>query len=144
MTFIVTNCDDIVGPWVCQRAGGTWVKGRGTTIGLCNKDGELIAGVLYEDYNKANLIMHVAAIPGGRWLTREFLHVAFSYPFEQLGVSRVTGVVPSENLAARKFDEHLGFELEATLTGAHPGGDLLIYVMRKEHCRWLSLRNNHG
>ena len=52
-------------------------------------------------------------------------------------MKRITGIVASSNEAARKFDEHLGFELEAILLGAHPDGDLLVYKMTADKCRWL-------
>ena len=44
---------DLIGPWVCEKTGGTWIKGRGTAIGKLNQNGDLVAGVLYEDWNKA-------------------------------------------------------------------------------------------
>jgi hypothetical protein len=137
---ILIGRDNIVGPWVCRLAGGTWTPGRGSTIGLLDEDDLLLAGVLYEDFNGANLLMHCAAVSGGQWLNREFLHCCFRYPFQQLGCKRVSGIVPSSNTAARRFDEHLGFKLEATLKDAHPEGDLLVYVMHKQDCRWLHLK----
>lgn len=139
---IITGVDSLVGPWVCQRAGGDWAPGRGVTIGLAHPEKGLVAGVLYEDWNGANILGHVAAVPGRMWLNREFLWFCFHYPFEQLGVKRITGIVPSSNLEARRFDESLGFELEATLKDAHPTGDLCVYVMTKEKCRWLALRKD--
>lgn len=140
MKEILVGKDNIVGPWVCARAGGTWSAGRGTTIGLLHFEKGLVAGVLYEDFNGANLLMHVAAVPGREWLCREYLWFCFYYPFVQLGCKRVTGVVPSINQEARRFDEHLGFKLEATLKDAHPEGDLLVYSMHKEDCRWLNIK----
>lgn len=100
------------------------------------KDEVLVAGVLYEDFNGANLLMHVAA-EGKYWLDRRYLWFCFWYPFEQLRCKRVTGVVPATNEQAIIFDQHLGFKLEAVLKDAHPTGDLNILVMRKEDCRWL-------
>lgn len=106
-------------------------------IGL-ERDGELIAGVIYEGHSGTNLWMHVAAKPGARWATPEFLEAAFSYPFVQLGCDRVTGYVDASNTAARKFDEHLGFKKEAILKGAaHDGGDVILYVMWKKDCRYV-------
>lgn len=106
-------------------------------IGL-ERDGELIAGVLYEGYNGKNVWMHVAAEPGGRWLTREFLRVCFAYPFIQLGCDRVSGAVENSNTAAKRFDEHLGFRPEAVLRGAaQDGGDVTLYVMWKDECRYV-------
>lgn len=106
-------------------------------IGL-EEDGELIAGVVYDDYNGSNIWMHVAAIPGKRWLNREYLWFCFHYPFEQLGVSRVSGWVEEDNLEARRFDEHLGFKPEAVLAGAGSSGqDVIIYRMWRHECRFI-------
>lgn len=106
---------------------------------------QLVAGVAYTDFNGANLCMHVVALPGRKWLRREYLWACFDYPFNQCKVRRVTGLVASTNLQARKFDEHLGFVRETTLHGAHPTGDLIVYVMWKERCKWLSLdRSRHA
>jgi RimJ/RimL family protein N-acetyltransferase len=46
--------------------------------------------------------------------------------------------VEASNLPARRFDEHLGFQQEAVLQGAaSDGGDVILYVMRRENCRYL-------
>lgn len=103
----------------------------------------MVAGVVYTDFNGANINMHVIAVPGKRWLRREYLWACFDYPFNQCKVRRVTGLVGSDNKQARVFDEHLGFEHETTLARAHPTGDLIVYVMWKERCRWLSLDYSH-
>lgn len=106
-------------------------------IGL-EKDGELLAGVLYEGFNGHNCWMHVAAQPGRHWLNREYLRTCFRYPFDEVGLSRVSGAVEANNMEARRFDEHLGFKQEAVLRGAaSDGGDLILYVMRREDCRYV-------
>jgi len=130
----------MVGRWVCERTGGTYTEG--TAIGL-EKDGKLIAGVLYDHFNHASVQMHVAA-EGHGWLDREYLWFCFYYPFEQLGVKIIIGLVAGDNFRARRFDEHLGFVLHTKIPEAHPTGDLCIYTMRKDQCRWLEKRNQHG
>lgn len=106
-------------------------------LGL-ERDGELVAGVLYENWSGPNVWMHVAAVPGSRWLNREFLRYCFHYPFMELGCSRVSGYVEASNEAARRFDEHLGFKPEAVLKGAATdGGDVILYVMWRDECRFL-------
>jgi RimJ/RimL family protein N-acetyltransferase len=106
-------------------------------LGL-ERDGELVAGVLYEGWNGVNIWMHVAAAPGKRWMTREYLRYCFYYPFVELGCRRVSGCVEASNEQARRFDEHLGFRQEAVMQGAaSDGGDLILYVMRREECRYV-------
>ena len=106
-------------------------------LGL-ERDGELVAGVVYEGYNGFNVWMHVAAVPGRSWLNKGYLRYCFEYPFIELGCRRVSGYVEAHNQDARRFDEHLGFRQEAVLSGAaSDGGDVILYVMRREDCRFL-------
>ncbi len=120
--------------WMRKKCPEEFGSLRGQSLGWL-KDGELIAGVAYTDYNGVNISMHVYG--EGNWLKRQFLWAAFDYPFNQLNLKRVTGVVGEGNNRARRFDEHLGFKLEARLKDAHPTGDLLIYSMFKDECRFL-------
>lgn len=140
MRHILTGHDNVVGPWVASRVGTVWSPERSTTIGLFSVHTGLLAGVIYEGFNGANIGAHIASVPGKDWPTQGFLRFIFHYPFEQLGVKRITGLVASSNKQAVEFNLRLGFELEATLKDAHPEGDLLMFVMRKENCRWLKQR----
>jgi RimJ/RimL family protein N-acetyltransferase len=111
-------------------------------LGL-ERDGELVAGVLYEGFNGQNAWIHVAAEPSKRWMTREYLMACFRYPFMQLGVKRLSGYVDASNTDARRLDEHLGFREEARLTGAaEDGGDVILYVMWRQDCRFLAEKNH--
>ena len=108
-------------------------KGIGLEI-----DGEVVAGVIYESYNGHNVWMHVAVTDGGVSLTRGVLRTIFDYPFNQMRVARVSGYVEASNEASRKFCEQLGYRQEAVLSGAaSDGGDVIIYAMRREDCRFL-------
>jgi RimJ/RimL family protein N-acetyltransferase len=127
---------DWIGNWVCERAGGTWIPNRGRTIGRI-KNGELVAGVIYEDYNGANVVCHIAGVRD--WATRAYLRTIFDYPFNQLRVKRITVPVASNNARSIRFVEHLGFEREATLRDAHPDGDLFIYKITADKCRWVEV-----
>lgn len=130
-----------IGPWVCKRTGADYVQGTSTAIGL-EKDGQLIAGVLYDNWNGRSVCMHVAAQPGSRWMTREYLRVCFDYPFNQLKVNQIIGLVDSTNQQARAFDEHIGFRVAAVIPDAGRSGDLMIYTMHRDQCRWIGA--THG
>lgn len=132
---------ELIGPWICARIGGSFDKESCSTIGLTNKDDGLIAGVMYDHFNGRSLCMHVAA-EGARWMTRDYLWTCFDYPFNQLKVGKIIGLVDSSNANARRFDEHLGFHLEAVIPDAGRHGDLLIYTMTRQQCRWLG--EKHG
>jgi RimJ/RimL family protein N-acetyltransferase len=126
-----------IGPWVCARAGGFYIPEGAYAIGL-EEDGEIIAGAMYDHYYAgASVQMHVAARYGRKWLNKEYLEIGFGYPFDKLNVKKIIGVVEETNLAAIRFDEHLGFTLETRIKDGCAGGDLLVYSMTREQCRFL-------
>lgn len=134
-----------VGPWICQKTNGTWVPEVSSIIGLVDSDsGSIIAGVMFESFNGASIQMHVASVGKANWLSRAYLGFCFQYAFNQIGVKKVLGLVAESNSDARRFDEHLGFRLEATLSDAHPDGALLVYTMTAEQCRWLQVKVTEG
>lgn len=107
--------------------------------GICLvKDGRVLAACVYEEFNGNNIWMHCCGTPGKQWLTRDFLMWSFHYPFVQLRANRISLWVEANNLASRRFVEHLGFELETTLSRAGKGGvDVRIYRMFRENCRYV-------
>ena len=127
---------DRLGPWLCEKTNGEW-RNQGQTIGL-EEDGRVIACAMYERFNGTSIVTHIAAEPGKRWMTREFLRVIFDYPFSQLGVFKLIGFVDGSNADAMKFDLNLGFVREAVIQGAGSGGcDLHLLTMTRGQCRFL-------
>lgn len=133
---LAVGFDDIVGTWVHTRLNGHWSSGRGTTIGILNDAGKIVVGWTYSDFNGANCVIDVVADVDG-WCTPEALYMLFAYPFDQLGCKRVTSPVAATNTHCIKFVEWLGATHEATLTDACKTGDVLIYRLFKQDCRWL-------
>lgn len=126
-----------VGEWARKKMGLPHPWTGFTTLSLWD-DCEILAAVIYENYSVNAISMHVAAVDGRRWLNKAFLHQAFDYPFNQLKVDRVTGLVPDSNEAAKRFDENLGFVREGLIRrGSHDGTDLILYGMLREECRFL-------
>lgn len=145
MKRIVVNADKQVGEFMSSilHVRDAFVHGRGIGVVDVRPDNscELIAGIWFENYNGANMMMHVAAVPASSWMNKEILWYTFYYPFIECGCKRVTGLVAETNHQARSFDERLGFTLETRLKDAAPDGDLLVYSMFREDCRWLRLRD---
>lgn len=134
----------ITAKWVQAQIGIPFGWPECTSLALC-EDGDIIAGVIFEGYFAGSINIHVAAIPGRRWMTRQFLQETFYYPFVQLDCHRLTGVVADSNEEAKRFDEHLGFVREGRIRkGAPDGTDLIIYGMLKEECRFLPKEKEHG
>jgi len=129
----------IIGPWVAEKTGGSWCVGRGQAIGKL-KDGNLVAGVLYEDFNGANVVCHIAG--EGGWADRRFLGIIFDFPFNQLKVRRITVPVNGDNEKSIRLVEHMGFKLESRLEQATLDSDILLYRLFKDECKYL--RGNYG
>ena len=134
MRRVILNERDRCAEWARQRIAhvpswGEWCE----AIGL--EDDGLLAVVVYNLYSGSDIAMHIAAVPGRRWMTREFLRVAFRYPFVQLGCRRVSGYVPASNTDAQRFDEHLGFVREGLMRHALPDDDIIVYGMLREEAR---------
>ena len=124
--------------WVAKQMKRGDGYGLSSGLGI-EENGELIAGVVYNEFNHVNINAHIAGI-GKSWLTKEFLWMIFDYPFNQLKAKRISAFIEDENIEAIKFDEHLGFKYETRLKDAYINGDILVYVMRKEDCKWLKLK----
>lgn len=136
---ILLDRDDIFGPWLCAKTDSLWLPGRGRTIGV-KDDSTIRAAVLYEDFNGASVLMHVASDGTSKWLTRKFLFLAFAYPFLQLGVNVILAPIRSGNTECKRFVEHIGFQVHTNIHGAHPDGSLFLYSMYRAQCRWLDLK----
>lgn len=132
----ILGYDDAVGDWVHKRLGSVWVPNAGKAIGLINDAIEIVVGWTYTNWNKTNCVVDVVAEAGG-WCTPEFLYMAFDYPFNQMGVKRITSPVAESNTHCQQFVKWLGATHEATLKDACPTGDVRLYRMFKNECRWI-------
>jgi RimJ/RimL family protein N-acetyltransferase len=133
--MIVTDRQQELCDWLSNRIGGVFSIKNCMFIGL-ETGGKIVAVTGYSDYNGSSLQMHIG-IDGK--LNREFTTFCYRYPFEQLGIKKVVGVVDSGNKAALKFDLHSGFVVEHIIKDAGKNdGDVYILSMTKEQCKFLN------
>ena len=100
--------------------------------------GNIVAVVVYDCFSEVDCNMHIASDGTGRWLNKLFLVTAFSHPFIQWNLNRVTGLVSENNEKALKFDTNLGFVREGVCRNATKSGDnVVILGMLKSECRYL-------
>ena len=128
-----------IAEFVANRIGYSRKTDNFTAIGLESND-NLVAGVIYSDFNGSNITAGIAG-DGKHWLTPEFLRFMFFYPFVQLGVKRITACVEQTNLVSQQFVTKLGFSFESRMERAGRTGDLLVYRMFPEDCRYLERRH---
>ncbi len=133
---LVFGENERVGQWIEARGGGQYRIGS-QCIGL-ERNGELVAGVMFDYHNGASVYAHWA-IGDKRALNRDFLFAIFAYPFIQLECAVLITLIGSDNVASWKLVEHLGLKREHAICDAHPSGELLIYTMRQNECRWLNV-----
>ena len=125
-----------IGEWVAKKIGGIYSSLESQAMGL-ERDGKLIAGIIYEDWNGASIVCHLAI--EGR-ITREFLREISDYAFIQCKVHKVIAPVNSSNAKSEHFIRNMGFVEEGRLRDAHPQGDVVIYTLTKQDCRFLRER----
>ena len=130
--YHITTDTHRVGSWM-QEQGAIASRDRATCIGL-ERDGELVAGTLYDYYNGASIMASIA-IAGP--ITRRWLWAIFHYPFVHLGCNVILGLVAEGNVKSRHLCERLGFSLVTQIPQADPSGAMLLYTMQKDACRFL-------
>lgn len=136
MSEPIYSAEDRHLPWAQDRVGVTF-RSDARTIGL-ERDGQIVAVVVFDSFGETDCSMHIASDGTRAWMNKALLVQAFCYPFVQLGLLRVTGLVPADNEAALKFDEHIGFVREGYHPKAAPGGkDLVSLGLLKENCRFI-------
>lgn len=120
--------------WVADKAN-IYVNEDCQGIGYLS-DGNLIAGVSYERYTGKSIMVHQRVdrpTPKGFWFA------VVDYPFNDLGVKHLIGLVDSTNQKAMKINLKMGFKIEATIADAgSEGGDLMIMKMSKDDCKLLA------
>lgn len=120
--------------WVCPQIGASISPADAVGISVFCAHGA--ATVLYTEWTRQDIRLQVAGV--GNWLNRASLAVFFAYPFQDLGVRRITALVPKKNRKSRNLSEKIGFVQEGCLRHALMNGDsYIIYGMLREECRWL-------
>lgn len=126
----------MAGTWVAAQINGSYIPGASQAIGL-ERDGSMVAGVLYEHWNGRSIVAHIAV--SGR-MNPAFLAAIFDYPFNVCGVQKVICPIPSDNARSIKLASNMGFREEARISDAAPTGDIILYTITKADCRFLRKR----
>lgn len=140
--MIICGQKERVGLWVADRIGNLTPWHCFEAIGI-EKDGNIVGGVVIDNYiTEARCSIHCAG-DGKNWLTREFLRVVFDYVFRQLKCNAVLNIIDGNNYASLKFTGHLGFkEIYRVKGGSQNGEDAVLMEMQKTDCRWIKHKGN--
>jgi RimJ/RimL family protein N-acetyltransferase len=105
-------------------------------IARVGPDRELLGGMLVTDFTGASVALHVAGFTP-TWLSRDLLWTVFHYVFVQLGCVKAFTQVEEANQKSILFCERLGFLVECRVRDVFPTGDLIVFGMYRNQCRWL-------
>lgn len=124
-----------VGLWVGERMEGIFPAERSVAIGL-EKDGRLVAGTVYENWNGRSVVCHIA------WerVTPTYVAAVYDYAYNVCGVDKIIGPINSNHTRALRLVRKMGFSEEARLKDAAPDGDIVLMTLTPERCRFLEPR----
>ena len=124
-----------VGHWVMSRTDGGYHADRSVAIGL-EKDGELVAGTVYEMWNGRSVVCHIT------WdqITPAYLAAVYDYPYNVANVDKIIGPISSKHTRALKLVTKMGFSEEARIKNAAPDGDIVFMTQTPDKCRYLEPR----
>lgn len=137
---LIYGQNHILVPWICAQLD-IHHPGLCQAIGV-EKDGQIIAGCLYNNYRIDNwgksLSIEISlATIDKRWATRGNIVAMLAYPFHDLRVKRVQLTIAKRNKSVRRFVERLGFTLEGVARKAHEDGtDAAIYSLLWYENKW--------
>jgi hypothetical protein len=129
--------NDAIVKWVMGKLQAPAVKPyRG--IGLADDLGRLVAGVVFNGYNGANVDITVYA---PRHIGRRELRAVFAYAFRALRATRITARTTRKNVLHKgKILERIGFRYEGKAASYYGDGydyDAMVYRMLRRECRWI-------
>lgn len=103
------------------------------------RQGRLVAVVVFDAWQKNNVDVHIASDGSGRWLTREFLIRCAALPFIQCGIPRVSARIAETNAPAIAFARQMGGVEEGRQRRAGPNGeDMILFGALRHECPWIN------
>lgn len=127
------------GQAICEAAGATYNPVVDVCISRVTSESKLLGGMVFTAYTKASIGVHVSGFSPS-WINSDLLWVGFHYPFVRLGCSKVLSQVPASNSKALEFNRKIGFSEEARIKDVFPDGDLIVFGMKRDACRWLKIK----
>lgn len=124
--------------WLEQRAHCVLTP-KAKAIAVVDGAGRICAMAAYDAITRGSCEMHFAL--DTPHAGRALLGAAFDYPFKDLGLCVLLGMIPADNTKSLRLAQHLGFrETYRVRSGWTESVDLVIHEMRRDECRWLSGR----
>ena len=123
--------------WINAQIAVLRVEDTCGIIAIDDDTGEKLAVCVMDNWTHNSVQCHIA-VPKVMVLRHNFLECCCDFIFNEVGLSKMYGQVPSNRPKAVKFNEHMGFTEKFRLEEAHAKGvDYIIMEMTKENCKYL-------
>lgn len=122
--------------WVAERLENTFFSEGSVALGFQRND-KLVAGVVYGDWNYRSIGASIV-IDGP--ITSGFLAAMFHYPFIVCQVDKIIVQVSDDNIKSKTLACKLGFVEEARIKEACVNGDMVLYTLPRNTCRFIEDR----
>lgn len=138
---LILNDPERICKWTAERIGcAPWNPDYSGAIGL-EKDGAVVIGVVIDNYMQGGAASLHAAVAHKHALDKTFVMTVFRWLFIDLDLKVLINRVAASNTASMRATSTLGFREFARFPGAWYGDDdLVLFEMRREHCKWLGDR----
>ena len=142
MRELVYGGESVHVPWA-EKVIGHRLRPEAKSIAVV--DGSRIRAVFaFDGFSQRGCMIHIATDGTATWPGRDFdnlLTRIFAYPFRQCGYARLTALVAASNTRSVQLVTRRGGVLEGSMRkAAVDGGDLLVFGMLREECRWVTGR----
>ena len=130
--------DHEIAAWIAQRVPYVRHLEPCRCIAFRRRDsGEIVYGGAFNEFRGRDVQYH-AACDDPAVLTRSRIRLLFEYPFEQLGVERISCVIAASNKRSRRVVEGLGWKLEGTIRKFYADDeDGHLFGILKSDCKWI-------
>lgn len=131
---LVFGHDAHIAQWAAENLG-VEISPPFIAIGIVDESG-LRGGIVYNHYNRFDIEM---SIFGPGCMRRGIIRAALSYPFDQLGVLRVSAQTRRDNKSMRAMLPRLGFKFEGVRErhyGPNRRDDAFLFGLPRERNKW--------
>jgi hypothetical protein len=112
-------------------------------IARYSESDRLLGGVLFTDWMGGSVQIHVAGFCKN-WMSKALLYLTFHYPFRQLKIKKLIGLVPEWNVVSRNLSLRMGFRIEYTIYDVfnhqHELNGMHLMSMTIDECKWLHMK----
>lgn len=144
VTLLRWAADHVLGH---RAEGWEWPDDSKAMGVLDSETGRIVAVFVINTFTDDSCEAHIASDGRRKWATYGVLRAIFHYIFVALGVRRVIASTPTENVAAIKMMQQMGFTIEGTIRTAPDGSQTnTVGQMFNTECKFIAdlMGADHG